>query len=150
MSNKKIIGGLCTLVLFSAIFYVAYSGKGSTYFSFLKHLPGGDKTGHVFLLFILSFALTWLSSFRSFQMKRLRMFYGIFATFTFITIEEFLQVLSPYRSFDLIDLMCNYLGIALAQILVMVLHKKLNQQAPMTEVTPVDPVKVQGADAPHP
>lgn len=124
MSNKKNVIGLATIFLFGAIFAIAYSGKGEVCFTFLRYIPGGDKTGHVFLLCLLSVALTWLSSFRSFLFIRVRIYYGVVATLTFITIEEFLQIVSPNRSFDLIDLACNYFGITLGCFAIMFLQKK--------------------------
>ena len=55
------------------------------------------------------------------------MYYGVISVFTLITLEEFFQLLSPHRTFDLIDLSCNYLGIGLAFIAAGVLEKQLNR-----------------------
>ena len=115
--NKKIILA-ATVLLFGALFLIAYTGKGSTYFVFLKYVPGGDKTGHVVLMCLLSTVLSWLLSFRYLEIGRMRVYYGIIAVFVFITIEEFLQLLSPYRTFDLMDLACNYIGLALAGVII--------------------------------
>lgn len=127
MNKMKLIIGLITILFFGAIFTVAYTGNGNVCFSFLKYIPGGDKTGHVILLCVLAVILTWISSFRSFEICKVRIYYGIFSVFIFITIEEFLQILSPHRSYDLIDLACNYTGVILASI-IMRLYKNPNQR----------------------
>ena len=112
MNKIKINVGVVVTVFFGVVFTIAYTGNGHVYAGFLKHVPGGDKTGHVVLLCILAFASSWFGSFRFFRVGRV-----IFAVFVFITIEEFLQILSPNRTFDLLDLACNYVGITLAYLI---------------------------------
>jgi len=114
LNRSKLTVGTLTILFFTAVFVVAYTGNGPTYFAFLKYIPSGDKTGHTVLMCVLSFVLSWLFAFRRLRFKWLRIPYGILGVFAFITVEEFLQILSPNRSFDLIDLTANYLGIALA------------------------------------
>ena len=126
---NKVIIGLVTVLFFGAVFLIAYTGNGSIYFSFLKYIPGGDKTGHVVLLCLMSTVLTWLLSFRYFKIWKIRLYYGIITVFVFITFEEFLQLVSPYRNFDLIDLGCNYIGIALAGIIISVYESSIKHKA---------------------
>ena len=113
MTNIKLLVLLFTTLFFGTIFFIAYSGN-SSFFRFLKYVPGGDKTGHVVSLFILSLSFSWFSSFKYMKIKGIKIYYGVLFIAFFITIEEFLQLLSPYRTFDLLDLSCNYLGISLA------------------------------------
>jgi len=108
------------------MFIIAYTGNWS-YFSFLKYVPGGDKTGHVVSLYILAYSFSWFSSFSYFKIKGKKIYYGVISVAIFITIEEFLQLLSPYRTFDLLDLCCNYLGVMLAFISIK-FNKKLNSK----------------------
>lgn len=101
-------------LLFGLIFLIAYTGGISKYFSFLNYVPGGDKTGHLVGLFVLALSTSWL-----FNFKKLGKFYtGAVIVAILITIEEFIQLLSPYRTFDLLDLTCNYLGIVLASVIL--------------------------------
>ncbi|MDF7800987.1 VanZ family protein [Pontiellaceae bacterium B1224] len=110
---KASLGGI-TLLFFAVVLWIAYSGRGGTMFAFLKHVPGGDKTGHVLLMGFLAFTLSWLTSFRVIRMGIIQVQLGAIAVFIFITIEEFAQLFSANRTFDLLDLSCNYLGIGLA------------------------------------
>ncbi len=123
MSNQRIDGlklgvGVATALAFTAVFLIAYTGRSGTYFAYLRHVPGGDKTGHVLLIGFLGFVLSWLSGFRAWRPGRWPVPYGIVVVFVFITIEEFVQQVSPHRSFDLMDLLCNYIGLGLALGLV--------------------------------
>ena len=111
---SKLAIGTLVVLFFAAVFAIAYTGNGPTYFAFLKYVPGGDKTGHTLLMCFLAIVLSWLLSFRGLYFKKVRIYYGVLSVFVFITIEEFLQLLSPNRNFDLIDLAANYLGIVLA------------------------------------
>jgi hypothetical protein len=113
--------GLLATLFFAAVFLIAYTGNGSVYLAFVDDVPGKDKTGHVVMIGCMSLLLSWLSSFRFLPLKNVRLYYGIVAVFIFITIEEFLQLLAPYRSFDLIDLSCNYLGILLAHLICLLI-----------------------------
>jgi len=114
---KFTIGSL-TVLLFAAILVIAYTGNGSTYFAFLKYVPGGDKTGHALLMCVLSVVLSWLFDFRGLKLKGMPLPYGVLCVFAFITAEEFLQTFSANRTFDLFDLAANYVGIALALVVV--------------------------------
>ena len=115
------------------MFAIAYTGNGPTYFAFLKYIPGGDKTGHTVLMCVLSVVLSWLFAFRRLRFNRLRIPYGIFGVFVFITAEEFLQLLSPNRSFDLIDLTANYLGIALAFAIIHAIERFNSKVGPKSQ-----------------
>lgn len=105
---------IATVVFLGLVFAIAYTGNGPYYFAFLKYIPGADKTGHVVLLGILSIAISWVLRFKGIRVRKVKIHYGVISVFIFITIEEFCQILSPYRSFDLVDLSCNYLGILIA------------------------------------
>jgi len=148
MKMYKLIAGFITALFFGAIFTIAYTGNGSTCFSFLRYIPGGDKTGHVILMCILSIILTWISSFRSLKIRTYQIYYGTLTVFVFITAEEFLQRLSPYRTFDLLDLSCNYIGLVLASIILR-LYTKRHPRADAAVKTPDESVQVQDTSS-HP
>lgn len=111
----KLAAGTLTVLFFTIVFFIAYTGKGPIYFAFLRYVPGGDKTGHTLLMCFLAVVLSWLLAFRRLRLnQQLRIPYGILGVFAFITIEEFVQMLSPNRDFELADLAANYLGLVLA------------------------------------
>lgn len=100
-----------TLLLSVGVLLIAYTGKGAVYFGFLKYIPGGDKTGHVVLLGLLTLSVSWLLSYRGIMVKRIKIYYGMVFVAVFITMEEIAQMFSPFRSLDMLDLLCNYVGI---------------------------------------
>ena len=121
-----------TLLLFGLILTIAYTGNGPACFAFLNYIPGHDKTGHVALLFLLTSAISWALLLRGIRMQRLKIYYGVCAVFLFITAEEFIQIFSPHRTFDLLDLSCNYLGILVAWA-GLSLYEKRKTRAAQTE-----------------
>ena len=61
----------------------------------------------------------------SFQLGRLRMLKGASLMFGIATIEEFSQLWIASRTFDWLDLCCNYLGIACFTLLLLrVFHRR--------------------------
>lgn len=128
MTRTKFIVAFATLLFFATVFFIAYTGRGNTYFAFLKHIPGGDKTGHLTLLAILAFALSWVLAHRFFSWASIRIYWGVLAVIIFITVEEFVQILSPYRTFDWIDLSCNYIGIGIAHLVILQCERFKNNQ----------------------
>jgi polysaccharide biosynthesis protein VpsQ len=77
-------------------------------------LPFGDKFGHLFLIGTLTFLLNYALDGRTLKIGNLKVLLGCAIVAVAITIEEFSQIWMPLRTFDLIDLSANYLGIALA------------------------------------
>lgn len=124
---------IATVVFFGLVFTIAYTGNGPVCFAFLKHVPGGDKTGHVVLLAILSISISWVLGFKGIRARNIRIHYGIISVFIFITIEEFCQILSPCRSFDLADLSCNYLGIFMAWTGISMVERRARTRGPFAE-----------------
>jgi polysaccharide biosynthesis protein VpsQ len=78
------------------------------------NLPFGDKLGHFILIGFLTFLLNYALNGRMIKIGRLRVLMGCAIVGVGITLEEFSQIWLPLRTFDLVDLSANYLGIALA------------------------------------
>lgn len=87
----------------------------SAYFGLLRipslAIPGLDKSLHFSMLGLLTFLLA------GWNYSKPPLYIGL-AVATISTIEEFLQQLSPHRSFDYLDMSCNLAGISLAVWLV--------------------------------
>jgi len=113
------------IIFFFSVLVIAYTGNAHVYFSFLNKIPGRDRTGHVFLIGFLAGILIWAFSFRSLRVFGLHVYYGALLAFVFITAEEFFQLLSTNRTFDLIDLSCNYLGIVIGSIILSRIQKNV-------------------------
>jgi polysaccharide biosynthesis protein VpsQ len=79
--------------------------------------PFADKTLHALLIGGAGFWLNlWLSG-RAWRVGRLALPVGIGLTFGIALGEEFLQLLSPNRTFDLLDLTFDVIGLAIAWLL---------------------------------
>ena len=80
---------------------------------FVHSIPYGDKVGHFLLMGFLSFMVNL-----SFKGKKFKLFYlsiliGSFLVCIVVTLEEFSQIFVLARTFDLGDLLFDYLGIFL-------------------------------------
>ncbi len=83
------------------------------WFRLVHLLPGGDKTGHFIIMGTVSFLVTL--AFASARIRGRRVELGamgcILMVGAVVTVDEFLQLLFPTRSFSLGDLLANRLGI---------------------------------------
>lgn len=105
---------MCFFVFILWILYLANTGGNSLFFDFIRSIPYGDKLGHMGLFGFLTLAVVVGSKFRAFQFGKLNVYYGA-ALVTFFAIgEEFSQLFISSRTFDLLDLVANFVGIALA------------------------------------
>lgn len=94
-------------VFFGVTLYLAYTGKLAIP---LSH-PWFDKVGHFVLYAIPTFLGHRILGFRRIRIQTVRipLFPLLFTIFTIA--EESVQSLSPNRTFDLIDLVCSFIGI---------------------------------------
>ncbi len=96
------------------LFYVIYSANQSADFYFVKWvraLPYGDKIGHFLLMGIMTLLINLALRNRTFSLFNKNILWGSSIIFIIITIEEFTQISNPNRTFDVLDLSANYLGI---------------------------------------
>jgi polysaccharide biosynthesis protein VpsQ len=88
---------------------VADVGLGGGLFARLRHIPGGDKTGHFVLMGTLSFLVNM--SLGAARLGSTRLLTGSVAVAAVVTLEEFSQLALAARGFSLLDLAANYAGI---------------------------------------
>jgi VanZ family protein len=77
----------------------------------LWRVPGGDKIGHFLILCALSALINLSLRNRTWPLWRWQVLVGSALVASFITLEELSQALIPHRTFDLLDLSANYLGV---------------------------------------
>lgn len=130
ISLSRLMIFVVTVVSSCLVLTIAYTGNGTFWFSFLKYIPGGDKTGHVVLLGSLSLSISWVLRYKGFRIFNTKIHYGVSVVCAFITFEEFCQILSIHRTFDLIDLLCNYIGILITWTGISMFEKRA-QPAPL-------------------
>ena len=105
----------CAFVLLVVL--LADLGLMSWFREYARQYPGIDKVLH----FILVGFLSWILIF-AFNAKRLNLlgsslFVGTIVTFSLVTLEECSQLLIATRRFELLDLLADYLGILVAEML---------------------------------
>lgn len=100
-----------TFVLF--ILALAYDGAFATgrLTQLLSH--GGDKAGHLILFGLLAFGTHFATRGRTLCLGPVRIPLAILLPMSFATVEESLQALSPHRTADPVDLLCDLVGMVL-------------------------------------
>lgn len=83
-------------------------------FDFVARYPGSDKLGHIFLISTLAFMLNYALRARTVPLKCCHVQLGGLIVAVVMTIEECSQIWIPSRTFDLLDLTVNYIGILCA------------------------------------
>jgi polysaccharide biosynthesis protein VpsQ len=89
-------------------------GRLQTIISSVNALPFGDKWGHLIFMGTLAFLLNNALEGRTVKIGNRRVLFGCAIVAVGITLEEISQIWIPSRTFDLVDLSANYLGIWLA------------------------------------
>lgn len=101
---------VCALAV---IVFLADGPRGRTLFAGVRALPFGDKLGHFLLMGMLSLLVNLCLSCRRVKVGGVRLLAGSLVVMLLVTVEEFSQLYVASRSFDLIDLLCDGLGILL-------------------------------------
>lgn len=108
----KLLAAIYVIVLV-AIIFIADAEQYSHLLRPIRGIPYGDKISHFLLMGVLSFLVNL--SFSCSRIKALGFYFlkGSLIVALIVTLEEFSQLFFKYRTFDLIDLVSDYLGIFL-------------------------------------
>ena len=115
---------LSYVLLLSVIIYLADNDYCRRVFSFIRSVPGGDKTGHFLLIGTLALFINLCLPSREVKINRISFRAGSLIVFIAVTLEEFSQIFIRSRSFDLADLFADYLGICLFGVIANRLRAK--------------------------
>lgn len=99
------------VLLLIGIVYLAAHQQYHDIFSAVRNIPAGDKCGHFLLTGLFSFLLNASLCCRTIVMRSRRVLLGSLIVAAAVTLEEVSQLFMRHRSFDLVDLMFDYLGI---------------------------------------
>lgn len=95
----------------STIILLKNNNRGNVFFSLLYNIPYYDKIGHFNLMGILTF-LAVISIAPNIPVNQPKSTLIVSsAVLVIIVLEEFSQILVPTRTFSLIDLLCDFLGV---------------------------------------
>lgn len=92
-------------IFFISIITIANSTIGVDVFSFVKYVPGGDKTLHFMLFGTMTLILTLALNVKPYIVSTL--------IFIIAFIEEVSQIWVESRTFDYMDLMADFMGIVI-------------------------------------
>ena len=113
----------------------ADSGTHQRLYSWVYRQPMGDKAGHVFLIGSLAALLNYALRWRSTSLGWTRLQVGGLVIAALMTAEEFSQIWIATRTFDLLDLGSNYLGILCAEMLARWIGATVVAPPPNTRAT---------------
>ena len=96
--------------IISAIFVIG-ADTGFEGFRAFYNVPGGDKLGHFLLIGTLAFLVNASLGARRIRLGPLQPLLGSLLVTLVVTAEEFSQIFLAHRSFDLMDLTADFVGI---------------------------------------
>lgn len=108
--KSKLIASLYVLMIVGIVYMAAHQNYHQI-FSPIRSIPFGDKIGHFLLMGGLSFLINLSLRCRTVAVRSRRMLLGTTIVILVVTLEEVSQLFVQYRSFDLVDLLFDYLGI---------------------------------------
>ncbi|MEI8341386.1 MAG: VanZ family protein [Verrucomicrobiota bacterium] len=108
---------LIYMLFIATIIAAADEGRLRWLFSLAGKVPEGDKIGHFLLIGSLAWLLNASLGWRRSQVLGRAVLLGSMIVFAFGTIEECSQRFFPSRTFELLDLLGDYTGIAVAGLL---------------------------------
>jgi hypothetical protein len=116
MKTQNIIKAIAILftLFICFIIYSANTGSNLIFFRVIGTLPYGDKLAHTSLIGLLAFILNLATNGQTTPFYGKKWLVVSLIMIPLVTIEEFSQIFIASRSFDLLDLLGNYTGIALA------------------------------------
>jgi VanZ family protein len=91
----------------------------------IKGFKYGDKFAHLILIGTLAYCVNYLLKFRIIKRFNQNLLVGTIAITIFITLEECSQIWISTRTFDLIDLSANYIGIGIATLIIVKRQSKV-------------------------
>jgi len=107
------------------IIFLANTGSSSVFFAFVSAIPYGDKFGHFGLFGVLALLSIVGLRFRTLAIGKFKIYHGCLLVALFAVGEEISQAFISSRTFDLIDLAADFVGISLAAGLAFLANKYL-------------------------
>jgi len=109
------------------IIYLANTGQPSVFFKLIASIPYGDKLGHFCLFGLLTLAANFTCKLKSFKILSMKVYLGSILVLMFVVFEEFSQFYITNRTFDIIDLSADFIGIVFFNISTTYLRKHLDK-----------------------
>jgi polysaccharide biosynthesis protein VpsQ len=114
MQIKRWLPFLIFFLLIISIIVANDLGRIRSIINLVGIIPFGDKIGHTIFIGTLVYLLNYALVDRLIKISNYKILLGCLIIAVAMTMEEFSQIWIPNRTFDLIDLAANYLGISIA------------------------------------
>lgn len=108
---------LAFITFFILIIRIANRGEGDQWWSFIHHIPHGDKVGHLGLVGMLAFLCNLASLRWKWKFLPRWMSPATLILFLLLTGEEIGQAYQPNRTCDIYDWLADLVGLAAGQSL---------------------------------
>ena len=108
---RRAVIGIAYMGVIALIVFLADRGDSQFIFSWIRAIPYGDKFGHFFLMGGFAFVANYSLSCRCIKIGQRYFLLGSLIVALLVTLEEFSQLFIRYRTFDLLDLTFDFLGI---------------------------------------
>jgi len=105
----RIIAGL--FFAFVLLVFISANTSAPFYGQWIQHIPFADKIGHFILVGMVAFFVNLLLNCKRFRFGGAQLLLGSAVVVLFFTLEEASQYFIPVRTCEVLDLLCNYLGI---------------------------------------
>lgn len=115
MPARLLIASAFALFLTGFISIIVLADRGQGFWSFLQHVPMGDKLGHLVLVGPLALLLNLVLGGRRAPRPLSWCMLGSGLVGLLMTLEETSQAIIPARSFDPADALMNLVAVAAAQ-----------------------------------
>lgn len=119
----------CFILFMLLIVTIANRGEGGDWWSFLQHIPYGDKLGHVGLMGTLCLLCNLAVTPRRFRFLPITVTRVTFILFALITLEELSQAFIPARSCDLLDWLADLAGLTLGQVAATFIRRSVSRHS---------------------
>ncbi|PHS34057.1 MAG: trypsin [Sulfurovum sp.] len=108
-ANMRWFLPLSFFIFISYIIFLVDTADHNFAFRLVGHIPHGDKIAHAVLYGLMALLLNYALDFRKYSTIQL----GSLIVLTFATLEEFSQYYIPSRTFDMGDLLADFVGVVL-------------------------------------
>ena len=115
--NLRILLPLGFFIFIGFIIYLADTADHNFAFRLIGHIPYGDKVMHSLLYGIMALLLSYGLKFKAYKFLGFNMQLGAIIVLVFATIEEISQYWIPSRTFDLGDLLADFVGVVLFSLI---------------------------------
>jgi len=115
--NLRVILPLSFFLFIAFIIYLADTADYNFAFRMIGDIPYGDKLMHGLLYGVMALLLNYGLNFKSKKVFGFNMQVGALIVLAFATIEEISQYWIPSRTFDLVDLLADFVGVILFSLI---------------------------------